>query len=193
MIRRPPRSTLFPYTTLFRSHDPLDRLQARDARKLEVHRHEVRVEPRDRLDRVFCPLEDAHHLDLAAVLERAAQPLRIRPRVLADKDAGAAVFRVAQRPTSRSTVSSSACWLKLRLAMYASAPAASPARRSSSSPRVVTMMIGRSAWRASERIARVSAKPSSSGISMSVTTSPISLSSSRSCKASRPSRAVSTR
>src|SRR3989454_11928450 len=24
MIRRPPRSTLFPYTTLFRSHDPLD-------------------------------------------------------------------------------------------------------------------------------------------------------------------------
>src|SRR6266513_5154695 len=28
MIRRPPRSTLFPYTTLFRSADPLDR--ARD-------------------------------------------------------------------------------------------------------------------------------------------------------------------
>src|SRR2546427_8702926 len=25
MIRRPPRSTLFPYTTLFRSRDPLDR------------------------------------------------------------------------------------------------------------------------------------------------------------------------
>src|SRR2546425_8399126 len=24
MIRRPPRSTLFPYTTLFRSHDALD-------------------------------------------------------------------------------------------------------------------------------------------------------------------------
>src|SRR5437879_10843008 len=24
MIRRPPRSTLFPYTTLFRSHDPGD-------------------------------------------------------------------------------------------------------------------------------------------------------------------------
>src|SRR3989475_7830391 len=24
MIRRPPRSTLFPYTTLFRSHAPLD-------------------------------------------------------------------------------------------------------------------------------------------------------------------------
>src|SRR3989454_11832555 len=26
MIRRPPRSTLFPYTTLFRSHDPSGRL-----------------------------------------------------------------------------------------------------------------------------------------------------------------------
>src|ERR1017187_10916597 len=29
MIRRPPRSTLFPYTTLFRSHHPDDRLQDR--------------------------------------------------------------------------------------------------------------------------------------------------------------------
>src|SRR3712207_7500650 len=27
MIRRPPRSTLFPYTTLFRSHRPLRRLR----------------------------------------------------------------------------------------------------------------------------------------------------------------------
>src|SRR5258708_9528815 len=27
MIRRPPRSTLFPYTTLFRSHEPLVRVQ----------------------------------------------------------------------------------------------------------------------------------------------------------------------
>src|SRR5258708_8915373 len=26
MIRRPPRSTLFPYTTLFRSHRPLQRI-----------------------------------------------------------------------------------------------------------------------------------------------------------------------
>src|SRR2546430_11749538 len=29
MIRRPPRSTLFPYTTLFRSHDPVG-LDVRD-------------------------------------------------------------------------------------------------------------------------------------------------------------------
>src|SRR5256885_3637756 len=31
MIRRPPRSTLFPYTTLFRSTRPTDRLSARPA------------------------------------------------------------------------------------------------------------------------------------------------------------------
>src|SRR5438270_10538678 len=32
MIRRPPRSTLFPYTTLFRSVSPADREAARSAR-----------------------------------------------------------------------------------------------------------------------------------------------------------------
>src|SRR3712207_7638442 len=32
MIRRPPRSTLFPYTTLFRSKDYRDSLKARGAR-----------------------------------------------------------------------------------------------------------------------------------------------------------------
>src|SRR3712207_8914552 len=31
MIRRPPRSTLFPYTTLFRSVEALDHLRARGA------------------------------------------------------------------------------------------------------------------------------------------------------------------
>src|SRR5438876_5404750 len=33
MIRRPPRSTLFPYTTLFRSGDPRDRRGDRAARR----------------------------------------------------------------------------------------------------------------------------------------------------------------
>src|SRR3712207_9466314 len=33
MIRRPPRSTLFPYTTLFRSEDHLVRVAGGDARK----------------------------------------------------------------------------------------------------------------------------------------------------------------
>src|SRR2546430_10994781 len=39
MIRRPPRSTLFPYTTLFRSVRPLDELQV-----IDRHGREVRLE-----------------------------------------------------------------------------------------------------------------------------------------------------
>src|SRR3712207_7614922 len=35
MIRRPPRSTLFPYTTLFRSHDIVGRMAG--AREKHVH------------------------------------------------------------------------------------------------------------------------------------------------------------
>src|SRR5258705_5922015 len=50
MIRRPPRSTLFPYTTLFRSHDPLD-LERR-----QVHRVQVRGLYRDAAQPV-----GAHH------------------------------------------------------------------------------------------------------------------------------------
>src|SRR5256885_9003669 len=35
MIRRPPRSTLFPYTTLFRSKNPQDEISLARARKLK--------------------------------------------------------------------------------------------------------------------------------------------------------------
>src|SRR5256885_4149299 len=37
MIRRPPRSTLFPYTTLFRSHGPAPGAALRDGRLLGCH------------------------------------------------------------------------------------------------------------------------------------------------------------
>src|SRR2546422_7905471 len=43
MIRRPPRSTLFPYTTLFRSESALRRLEAR-ARLADVYK-QVLAEP----------------------------------------------------------------------------------------------------------------------------------------------------
>src|SRR3712207_9595905 len=47
MIRRPPRSTLFPYTTLFRSHRALRRLVEAD---VGVGRQEQHVDgPRDEL------------------------------------------------------------------------------------------------------------------------------------------------
>src|SRR2546426_9367454 len=44
MIRRPPRSTLFPYTTLFRSHP---RAPHRDLR-VETHRPDLPPHPADR-------------------------------------------------------------------------------------------------------------------------------------------------
>src|SRR5256885_15426235 len=46
MIRRPPRSTLFPYTTLFRSRLRVDldgRVGADDERQLDLGRHRVVV------------------------------------------------------------------------------------------------------------------------------------------------------
>src|SRR3712207_8667558 len=56
MIRRPPRSTLFPYTTLFRSahHHRFQRLRRReqDVRRI---RHEP---PARRVRRIAVPLED---------------------------------------------------------------------------------------------------------------------------------------
>src|SRR2546430_7376883 len=56
MIRRPPRSTLFPYTTLFRSHRDVvraqDEFQLRSERSQTLYRSGVRIEigfrPEDR-------------------------------------------------------------------------------------------------------------------------------------------------
>src|SRR3712207_8469366 len=45
MIRRPPRSTLFPYTTLFRSHVPRNRMRGKVC--AEITRPLVRGEPTD--------------------------------------------------------------------------------------------------------------------------------------------------
>src|SRR2546430_12483591 len=44
MIRRPPRSTLFPYTTLFRSHESHDEVDEPVGRFAHgVNRHDMRV------------------------------------------------------------------------------------------------------------------------------------------------------
>src|SRR3712207_7221606 len=73
MIRRPPRSTLFPYTTLFRSHEL--REQRLDARE-EAHRLDAREagEHRDAHDVPL--LELAHalpHEDEGHVVERSEE------------------------------------------------------------------------------------------------------------------------
>src|SRR6266487_5039807 len=69
MIRRPPRSTLFPYTTLFRSDQPLDRRHLAPVALVGLHdqldarrtAHElVRPEP----DRVLLEAVEAHLLDI---------------------------------------------------------------------------------------------------------------------------------
>src|SRR2546422_3169265 len=64
MIRRPPRSTLFPYTTLFRSHLALQRLpeveQLTQASVLEFHLREPIELPLEALDRKSTRLNSSH-------------------------------------------------------------------------------------------------------------------------------------
>src|SRR3712207_9204472 len=83
MIRRPPRSTLFPYTTLFRSHDLLELLLAHlpvpdgDAGA----RDDALEVVADRLDGLD-PVVDEEHLP--AAVELARDPLleeRVVPRL----------------------------------------------------------------------------------------------------------------
>src|SRR3712207_7416313 len=50
MIRRPPRSTLFPYTTLFRSHAPHPEAVDRHARDLLAARPLIDVRRQDRAE-----------------------------------------------------------------------------------------------------------------------------------------------
>src|SRR3712207_7020383 len=47
MIRRPPRSTLFPYTTLFRSPEMLGNSSTHECRSLQAHRTLSADLPRD--------------------------------------------------------------------------------------------------------------------------------------------------
>src|SRR2546425_7131042 len=73
MIRRPPRSTLFPYTTLFRSLrlQPLDVVE-RNERVLLAEEGEHRaLELRGLLDRDPAPVEGCARLDLVGELTRA--------------------------------------------------------------------------------------------------------------------------
>src|SRR2546427_4858048 len=98
MIRRPPRSTLFPYTTLFRSPLPgLAGLLAPEADFLELLGKLLRPEVEDllRLRRpgrvldagvdVLGVLPEDHHVDLLGPLHRARHPLEPADRAEADE------------------------------------------------------------------------------------------------------------
>src|SRR2546425_12896503 len=71
MIRRPPRSTLFPYTTLFRSHGEIEDAEAHDEDETEGEQ-----EP-GRAPRVAQALEDL--LEHRGAAGARGQPARLQP------------------------------------------------------------------------------------------------------------------
>src|SRR5260370_9659341 len=89
MIRRPPRSTLFPYTTLFRSGPDQERLQGRSLEH-RIGAHARRAHPADRRRRRqgtrLRPRSEEHtselqsHLNLVCrlLLEKKKRYTRIR-------------------------------------------------------------------------------------------------------------------
>src|SRR5947199_4101671 len=72
MIRRPPRSTLFPYTTLFRSHDPADRgaRGGRDLDQIEVALLRDAVGVLRRSEEHTSELQSLRHLVCRLLLEK---------------------------------------------------------------------------------------------------------------------------
>src|SRR6202167_2853912 len=65
MIRRPPRSTLFPYTTLFRSHP-----HVRDRPPPHHARHHGRADPQGRSEEHTSELQSPWHLVCRLLLEK---------------------------------------------------------------------------------------------------------------------------
>src|SRR5258708_25129262 len=92
MIRRPPRSTLFPYTTLFRSPHQLGGQMLAEIDP--AHRDLRRVEP-GRADRKSTRLNSSHQIISYAVF--CLKKKKINPSK--EKDWGS---ESAARPTSRS-------------------------------------------------------------------------------------------
>src|SRR2546422_5787727 len=98
MIRRPPRSTLFPYTTLFRSHYlPVDPSYREFTRRREgmcfaldggvwLHHHTLRGEPMVRSEEHTSELQSRLHLVCRLLLEKKKKKLRIYRRCLTTHD-----------------------------------------------------------------------------------------------------------
>src|SRR3989449_7169194 len=88
MIRRPPRSTLFPYTTLFRSHTLLrrgvDEVDARTRRGGELDRPPKRELLRelvvDRSEEHTSELQSRLHLVCRLLLEKKKKKQKLRRR-----------------------------------------------------------------------------------------------------------------
>src|SRR5947208_13561451 len=67
MIRRPPRSTLFPYTTLFRSRSAPERHRARIVVDVLRHEHAAHAGSRPERDRKSTRLNSSHQIISYAV------------------------------------------------------------------------------------------------------------------------------
>src|SRR2546427_5752954 len=86
MIRRPPRSTLFPYTTLFRSECALARRQPRAAptarlcgsRLVRAERYRLRWPLRYRSEEHTSELQSQSNLVCRLLLEKKKQKERLR-------------------------------------------------------------------------------------------------------------------
>src|SRR5256885_13839397 len=84
MIRRPPRSTLFPYTTLFRSRAggrPVARVGARPGGDLRLTRHGVERAAARREDRKSTRLNSSHLVISYAVFCLKKKKARLRLRL----------------------------------------------------------------------------------------------------------------
>src|SRR5947208_13125028 len=90
MIRRPPRSTLFPYTTLFRSQDscaPLGKTQgvAFDFKSKEQQEVVLEtLETKDRVDRKSTRLNSSHQIISYAVFCLKKKKSKQRIKVIKD-------------------------------------------------------------------------------------------------------------
>src|SRR3989442_9382850 len=85
MIRRPPRSTLFPYTTLFRSHPPAtgtDKTQLRPAIRTEPV---LRIAGRSRSEEHTSELQSRPHLVCRLLLEKKKKKETMRKRIIQRK------------------------------------------------------------------------------------------------------------
>src|SRR3989449_5821067 len=89
MIRRPPRSTLFPYTTLFRSNVGSSRVPAEEKRDVRhaggggehrrPHRHSTRLDhPPGKIGKVPLRKESAQHIVSRAVYQKEDDPAVLR-------------------------------------------------------------------------------------------------------------------
>src|SRR2546430_11416367 len=85
MIRRPPRSTLFPYTTLFRSGRLVRDLHSRHVRRARIHRHPQSAACDHRSEEHTSELQSQSNIACRLLLEKNNLPpiwqdISVRPK-----------------------------------------------------------------------------------------------------------------